>query len=234
MLWGLQLTGYVPPILVVGIGYLVQKETDTFPLRSRDLTPSIDSEMVEQTGWPAGGADRFLQFIAEELKPWVRERFDVDPDNDAFFGDSLGALFGAHVLFSEPTTFKRYGLGSPSLFYDHHMIFGEEDAYAAAHQDLDARVFLSVGELEGPLGEQIHLAWLPEDKRASAEAESAAEAAAFGEIDMVSDLERLVVKIRERNYPSLEIGHAVLASEFHSTAAALNLSRSLRFLFDAP
>ena len=234
MLWGLRLEGYVPPMLIVGIGYRVQSEEDTFSPRSRDLTPSTDEALVKQTGWMSGGADRFLRFIKEELKPWVAGRYGVDPDDDAFFGDSFGALFGAHVLLTEPSTFKRYGLGSPSLFYDHHMIFGEEAAYAESNDDLDAKVYVSVGEYEGPMGDRLHRAWLPEDKRAEAEARAAADTAAFGEIDLVADVERLVATLRARNYPSLRLAHSILASEFHSTAATLNLSRSLRFLFGAP
>ena len=161
ILWGLQLSGYVPPMLVVGIGYRVNEGSETFALRSRDLTPSIDEEMVRRTGWVAGGAGRFLQFMKAELKPWVAERFGVDPDDGVFFGDSFGGLFGAHVLLTEPSMFKRYGLGSPSLWYDHGSIFERKAAYAASHDDLNAKVFLSIGEYEGPVGDRFHLAWLP-------------------------------------------------------------------------
>ena len=51
-----------------------------------------------------GGADRFIAFLHDELKPWLRERFAVDPDDSMFFGDSLGGLFATYVLLSEPAS----------------------------------------------------------------------------------------------------------------------------------
>jgi uncharacterized protein len=67
------------------------------------------------------------------LKPWVRERYDADPGDNAYFGNSLGGLFGAYVLLNEPATFQRYGLGSPSFWYHNGVIFEQEKAYAATH-----------------------------------------------------------------------------------------------------
>jgi ferri-bacillibactin esterase len=78
----------------------------------------------------SGGADRFLLLIKEELKPWVADHFAADPDNDIFFGNSLGGLSRAHVLVSEPQTFKQYGLGSASLWHNRGSIFETEATYA--------------------------------------------------------------------------------------------------------
>jgi hypothetical protein len=51
---------------------------------------------------------------------------------------------------------------------------------------------------------------------------------------MVADTERMVDSLRGRQYPSLELANVVHPDEFHITVAHLNLSRSLRHLFDAP
>jgi hypothetical protein len=51
---------------------------------------------------------------------------------------------------------------------------------------------------------------------------------------MVADTGRFVAALRGRGFPSLEIDSVVLPGEFHITVPQLNLSRSLRFLFDAP
>lgn len=233
-LWGLQFAGWLPPILVVGIGYPINDEAESFPLRSRDLTPSVDDYVAQQSGWPSGGADRFHRFIAEELKPWLATNFDVDPDDNVYFGDSYGGLFGAHVLLSEPATFKRYGLGSSSFWYNHGGIFESEARYAQSNRDLAAKVFCSVGAYEGPEGDQLLLAWLPDDKRAEAEEQAARELADYGEVNMVADQERFVTALQGRTYPSLLIESEVLPREFHMTAAPLNFSRAMRYLFDAP
>ena len=51
---------------------------------------------------------------------------------------------------------------------------------------------------------------------------------------MAADSERMVAALRSRGYPSLEIESAVLPEEFHITVQHLNLSRALRYLYDAP
>src|SRR5271154_1600542 len=137
ILTALRWAGYVPPMLVVGIGYRVQDETETLAPRSRDLTPST---YEGETDWPSGGAPQFLRFIREELKPWVATTFDLDPDDDAFFGFSYAGLFGTYVLLTQPDTFKRYGLVSPSLWFNAKSMFDLEAAYAASHDDLVAKV----------------------------------------------------------------------------------------------
>ena len=45
--------------------------------------------------------------------------------------------------------------------------------------------------------------------------------------------ERMLAALRSRGYPSLQI-ECEVPGEYHETAPPLNLSRSLRYLFDAP
>jgi len=223
----LQLSDHLPPLVVVGIGYPMGALEETVIVRTRDLTPTVDPGFVRifpgQT--LMGGADRFLAFIVDELQPWVQGRYRVDADDSAYFGHSQGGLFGTWVLLTRPSTFRRYGIGSPSLWWDDDMMFGYEAAYAAAHRDLPAKVFFSVGAFEDFDGRQREVVRLSPDERA---------AAAIRPIDMVADTERMVAALHSRGHPSLELDSAVLAGEFHVTVPQLNLSRSLRFLFDAP
>lgn len=69
---------------------------------------------------------------------------------NAFFGYSLGGLFGLYVLFNEPGTFERYAIGSPSLWWQDGEPLEFEAVYASSHEDLAAAVFLSVGSLDNP------------------------------------------------------------------------------------
>lgn len=196
----LSLAEHLPPaMLVVGIGYRGSTIRDMHKIRQRDLTPVANRAEDPD---PSGGADRFLAFIRDELKPWVHERYPVDGDDSAFYGGSLGGLFATHVLFSEPATFRRYGIGSPAYWWAGEMMFDREAEYAAGHSDLAARVFVSVGERESADGP-----------------------------DMVGQAERMVRQLRARGYPSLEIEFEVLAGEDHATVAPFNVSRSLRSIF---
>ncbi|MGZ8762731.1 MAG: alpha/beta hydrolase [Acidimicrobiia bacterium] len=223
----MQLSAHLPPLLVIGIGYRMGALEETVIVRTRDLTPTFDPEFVrifpEQT--LMGGAEQFLGFIVEELQPWVQARYRVAADDSAYFGHSQGGLFGTWVMLTQPATFRRYGIGSPSLWWGGDMMFGYEAAYAAAHDDLPAKACFSVGAFEDFDGRQREVGRLTAGERA---------AAAVRRIDMVADTERMVAALRGRRYPSLEIDSMVLPDEFHVTVPHLNLSRSLRYLFDAP
>ena len=216
----MRFTEDVPPLLVAAIGYRTVDMEEIEALRTRDFTPTAHS-----TRTTAGGASRFLAFLRDELKPWLLERYDVDLDDSMFFGDSLGGLFATYVLLNEPTTFRRYGIGSPALEWDDELMFSHEAEYARTHVDLPARVFFSVGAYENTAGDKHRLAQLPADRRGDTEPEN---------WDYVADTERMVDALRSRAYPSLEIECEVLPGEYHETSPPLNLSRSLRYLFDAP
>ena len=69
------------------------------------------------------GADQFAGFLAEELKPWILDRFDVAQGDFGVFGFSLGGLFATHLLLTRPSAFQRYGIGSPSYWYGPKVIF---------------------------------------------------------------------------------------------------------------
>jgi predicted alpha/beta superfamily hydrolase len=223
----MQMSAHLPPMLVVGIGYRMGGIAGTEVVRARDFTPTHDPRFarVFPHHTMLGGADRFLRFIRAELQPWVRAHYDVDPDDSTFFGHSMGGLFATYVLLTEPDTFTKYGIGSPSLWWHDDMMFGYEEQYAASHADLAAKVFVAVGEYED------HEGRLREASRLSP-AEQAAAGLRY--VDMVADAERMASSLRARNYPRLEIESVVLPGEFHVTVPLLNLSRALRYLFDAP
>jgi predicted alpha/beta superfamily hydrolase len=172
-----------------------------------------------------GGAPNLLRFIRDELQPWVHTRYRVDPLQSMFFGHSFGGLFATYVLLTEPDTFTRYGIGSPSLWWHKTAAFDLEVAYAATHDDLRAKVFFSIGEHETHEGRQTEASRLPPDE---------ARIAGLWYIDMVADMQRIVSSLRSREYSSLDLASTVFPDEFHITVPMLNLTRSLRYLFDAP
>jgi predicted alpha/beta superfamily hydrolase len=223
----MQLAAHLPPILVVGIGYRTGALGETVGVRTRDFTPTADPliAQISPEVTVMGGAERFLAFIRDELQPWVRSRYRVDANDSAYFGHSLGGLFGTYVLLTNPATFHRYGIGSPSLWWDDDMMFEYEATYAKTHDDLPAKAFFSVGAFENHDGRQREASRLPADERAKA---------ALRYIDMVADTERMATSLRARQYPNLDIASVVLPDEFHVTVPPVNLSRSLRYLFDAP
>jgi predicted alpha/beta superfamily hydrolase len=227
-----RLGGMLPDMVVVGVGYRSARIDDIVRLRPRDLTPTADASRLSenQPATMMGGADRFLAILRDELAPWLDGRHGADPGDATFVGYSLGGLFATHVLLTDPSAFRRYAIGSPSLWWDDGVTFANEAVYAAANSDLAARVHFSVGELETLAGRRRFVEQLPPAARAAAEAEDAADAP----VDMVADMQRMVELLRGRGYPSLELESEVLAEEYHETAAPQALSRALRWLYGAP
>jgi uncharacterized protein len=124
----LLLTERFVPLLVVGVGYAgAGTIPETSAQRLRDLTPTA---VEDREG--SGGTAPFLGFLRDELSPWLTDRYGVGIVGASYAGGSLGGLFGAWVLLHEPTMFRRYLLGSPSLWWDKGFIFDHEAVYAAS------------------------------------------------------------------------------------------------------
>jgi predicted alpha/beta superfamily hydrolase len=131
----------LPDDIIVGIGYPVGTYTATLGLRTRDMTPTeVDaawydefiSHFSEQPAYAgAGGAAHFLRIIREELMPLVNTNYRTMPEDSMLMGDSFGGLFSLYALFSQPDTFQRYVIGSPSVWWDNEVILRFEKDFAA-------------------------------------------------------------------------------------------------------
>jgi predicted alpha/beta superfamily hydrolase len=152
----MQVLDELPELIVIGIGYPTLTYKETLGYRSRDYTPTEDPAWLERfiqarsltEAYGTGGAQNFLSFIQEELMPFIQSNYPVDPDDKTMGGSSLSGLFGLYSLFKEPEIFNKYMIGSPSLWWDDEVLFSFERAYADEHDDLPARVFMSIGGLE--------------------------------------------------------------------------------------
>jgi len=144
----------LPPMILVGVDRARSSGVRTEMTRYFDLTPTSDPEFGEGLSAyfgapaPTGGAETFLEILTEEIIPWVETRYPAAPER-GLGGYSLGGLFATYALFTSPETFSHYLVGSPSLWWDKGVIFELEEAYSSTHDDLQARVFMSAGSLEG-------------------------------------------------------------------------------------
>lgn len=206
--------GGLPPMLVVGIGY----EGDLFHAnnaRIRDLTFSRDDGFMAMmkaapapftlpAGFEPGNAPQFLSFIRGELIPFLEMRYSIDLEDLSLAGASLGGTFALQILFNEPGLFRRYAAISPALWWDGLRVFQDEERYAARHDDLPARLFLSVGSREEGQDENAR---------------------------MVSNLERFCEVLGVRHYKQLSVEHHVAMGESHMSAPAASIGRALRWLY---
>jgi predicted alpha/beta superfamily hydrolase len=211
----LMMLGDVPRFIAVGIGYAAAPSImQALVIRARDLTHVVAKADVGG-GFPiagalrpsveSGGAARFLAFIRDELIPFIDAKYPTNPKDRAYWGDSLGGLFGTYVLFTKPETFNRYIIGSPSLWWaDEDAIrLGEE--YLKSHDDLPANVFLGVGALE--------------------------ESAKFRMVTNVLRTERM---LRAKPLRGLTLTTRIFPDETHTTVAPMNFIRGMVSVFGPP
>lgn len=114
------------PSLIVSIGYDSDEPIVT-NRRFYDYTEPTDHAVLptrpDGSPWPeTGGADAFLDFIENELKPAIERRYPIDRERQSLFGHSLGGLFALHVLVAKPYAFHNYIAGSPSIWWNNHRL----------------------------------------------------------------------------------------------------------------
>lgn len=140
--------GDEPAGLIVAVGYA---SGDPFDInaRARDYTPAVQGKTGDAFSSEHGGADAFLRFLVEELRPMLARHFSMDPQRHTLFGFSYGGLFTAHTLSTQPRHFQRYWAASPSLWFgEHHVMRTLEQRLAALSAVPAARVMVTVGEDE--------------------------------------------------------------------------------------
>lgn len=208
----------LPPAIVVGIGYPTDTTAEwamTSHLRIRDMSPWMDQSVERRyrnapERWRLpdhirqGGADAFLSFIQNEVKPFLRDRYPVDDDDATLVGGSMGGLFALYALVTMPEAFKQYVAMSPALYWDERRIFLEEAVLSSRRTDLPVSLFLSVGALEEAMD---------------------------AECAFVSNLYAFEARLRGRAYPNLDLHFHVFPDETHMSVLPAALSRGLSAVF---
>lgn len=143
-------------IIFVGIGYPEPLAGPPVPLPGKPAVAaaqrSADYALYNTTEpWSPPkekGAPVFLKVVENEVIPYIDEHYRTDTANRGLGGHSLGGLFATYAVFHAADTFQKFWIGSPSLRWDHSVLFKDEAGYAATHRDLNARVIADVGGQE--------------------------------------------------------------------------------------
>ncbi|PTN55685.1 alpha/beta hydrolase [Stenotrophomonas panacihumi] len=200
----------VDDFILVGLSYAVGE--DGMRSRRRDYTPTAAGSDGAPADAVHGQADAYTRYLREQVLPFVAGRYRTDEARRLFLGHSYGSLLGSQILLSDPGMFSGYLLGSPSFWYDHHVMEQREKQYAQAHQDLPAAVYMYVGEYEEAR---------PGDPSRTTTAY------------MVSDTRRMAAALRSRHYASLRLKVDVLNDEDHLSVAPRGFTHGLKFLLGA-
>lgn len=201
--------GAVPEMIVVSVGTTADKIKNFVSRREYDFTftktgvcnfNGLGAELVKRecndyynnvlAGAQFGGADKFLDFIVDDVRTVIDRDYRTTGDN-TLFGYSMGGGFCIFALLERPEAFKRYICGSPGLITENNAIFGKEAQYSATHTDLSAQVFLSAGEGEMLQGQVVSA------------------------VGIVSGVARMAEILGLRRYPSLKLHARIFPGNLH-------------------
>ena len=138
--------------VVVGLGYADSAVLD-LSARSYDYTPPAPGPATDARGRAEGGADHFLDFIDQQVRPLVEASWPIDRARQTFFGHSYGGLCVLHALLTRPGSFQRYVAASPSIWWRDGLVLQALPGFLAqaASRPTDAaalQLLLTQGERE--------------------------------------------------------------------------------------
>ena len=219
-----------PGLIVVGVGYPVRQFFNAIAPRGLDLTPDHDDDWEEQfttdnaalasrRGYPpigpvsSGGAAAFLDFLNQELIPFVESEYRIEPARRTLIGHSLGGLFALYTLLEQPDSFEHYLVISPSLWWG----CGDELEICQAANAPDGLILRREAELyeEG---------WSP-SARVYLTVGSAEQAV------MIEGPTRLAERLVARDYRRLDWTFEVLPNEWHMSIVPGAITTGLRWLY---
>ena len=213
--------------VIVAIGYPTEEAYDSLR-RSWDLGPPPGQTYPPffEGGPPVrtGGADGFLAFIENEVKPEIARRVPVNARRQAIFGHSFGGLFVLHALFQRPDAFAAWISASPAIWWEGAGIVARAQAVVAAGQEGTGqgggRLLLLVGEYEQQLAPFQIGAVDAEKRRAS-----------FLESRIVDHTREMAERLAP--VPGLATTYEFLPGETHMSVLPACINHAVRFAFGA-
>jgi len=137
----LMVNGEIEDIIMVSIGYNYEINAE-----------KTETRLVEL----ARKSDLFLNFITDNLAPYLGELYNIDNKRSALMGHSLGGLFVYYAVFNhdkyknEP--FNYYVIASPSLYMTDNQSnwkYGDiEKDYYKRNRKLEKEIYLTAGDKE--------------------------------------------------------------------------------------
>lgn len=127
----LSLRTIIPKLIIVSIHNID---------RNRDFSP------VYQERFPtSGGAENFINFISEELKPYLNKEYRISKYS-VLMGHSLGGTFATYSLLTKPDLFNGYIAISPYLQYDDNYLVNLAEEKLKARYKNEEFFYMSVGD----------------------------------------------------------------------------------------
>lgn len=114
--------------------------------RRRELTFPAVSDATLRKDYPTHGeSDKFRAFLANEVKPWVEQRYRTD-GQDAVMGESLAGLFVTETFLKQPELFDGYAAIDPSLWWDKEALSQAAPALLAKQVGGERAMFMAIAD----------------------------------------------------------------------------------------
>jgi predicted alpha/beta superfamily hydrolase len=127
----------IPDVILVGIA---DKGTDKY---RQYMTPEGLTAPLKKDD--AGKAKQFLDFLKNEVKPYINSNYRV-ANNSILVGHSIGGLFVLNALFEAPTAFDHFVSMSPSVWLNNHAIMTKAKAFIGVSAHEQVSLYLSLGD----------------------------------------------------------------------------------------
>jgi predicted alpha/beta superfamily hydrolase len=127
----------IPDVILVGIA---DKGTDKY---RQYMTPEGLTAPFEKDD--SGKAKLFLNFLEEELKPYISLNYRT-ANNSILVGHSIGGLFVLNALFESPDAFENFVSISPSVWLNDHAIMEKAKKFIGVSKHKQASLYLSLGD----------------------------------------------------------------------------------------
>ena len=137
-------SGAIEEVIIVAVGY--QNGVSGLNSRIYDYTPFEDSSWQRKTG----GESQYLNYLKHSVLPYIKAHYRTN-QKSTLVGNSLGGLFAAYTLFTEPSLFSNYIIGSPSVWFKQHSLLTLPVVPAVKA----TKVYIGIGELEESEGEKM-------------------------------------------------------------------------------
>ena len=130
---------YASEIILIGIGYKNDNKRNT------DYSYPADSYLSN-----SGGGKKYLQFLNNELIPFIENDLSIKSIETTLCGHSLGGYFALYQLLQQnyPSPFDNIVAASPSLFWSEAYILGLENQYNNVNDSLNVKLYNTMGDLE--------------------------------------------------------------------------------------
>ncbi|MBL1407483.1 alpha/beta hydrolase [Sphingobacterium faecale] len=129
-----------PRSIVIGIEGNTRRRDFTFAVENTDF---IEKEGFQKSSFPHyGGSGKFIDFIQEELQPYINRSYKTGSRN-TIIGESLAGLLTTEILLNRSDLFDDYIIISPSLWWGERILL--KNAEQLLKQNLKKKVNIYLG-----------------------------------------------------------------------------------------